>query len=74
MFVRHGAVLTGAGLAIGFPAAAALTGWMSSLLFGVAAIDPITYAAVGLVLTAATLLASYLPARIARRPWTRRPR
>ncbi len=62
MFVRHGAVLAGTGLAIGFPAAAALTGWMSSLLFGVASMDPMTYAAVGLVLTAATLLASYLPA------------
>jgi putative ABC transport system permease protein len=63
MFVRHGLVLAAAGLAIGFGAAAALTRWMSSLLFGVTARDPMTYAAVGLVLTLATLLASWVPAR-----------
>jgi ABC-type lipoprotein release transport system permease subunit len=55
--------LTVAGLAIGVGAAVALTRWMSSLLFGVTAIDPMTYAAVGLVLTSAALLASYMPAR-----------
>ena len=63
MFVRHGLLLTAVGLALGFGVAAALTRWMSSLLFGVTAMDPVTYAAVGLVLTSATLLASYMPAR-----------
>jgi predicted permease len=63
MFVKHGLLLTVGGLAIGVGAAVALTRWMSSLLFGVTAIDPMTYAAVGLVLTSAALLASYLPAR-----------
>jgi predicted permease len=63
MFVRHGAILAAAGLAIGLIAAVVLTEWMSSLLFGVQATDPITYAALGLVLLAATLLASYVPAR-----------
>ena len=36
---------------------------MSSLLFGVTALDPVTYAAVSALLIAAAALASYLPAR-----------
>jgi hypothetical protein len=36
---------------------------MSSLLFGVTALDPVTYAAVSALLIAAAVLASYLPAR-----------
>jgi ABC-type lipoprotein release transport system permease subunit len=36
---------------------------MSSLLFGVTALDPLTYAAVSGLLIAAAVLASYLPAR-----------
>jgi putative ABC transport system permease protein len=63
MFVRHGLLLAGIGAAIGLAAAAALTRLMSSLLFGVTALDPLTYAAVALLLIAAAALASYLPAR-----------
>jgi putative ABC transport system permease protein len=36
---------------------------MSSLLFGISAADPITYAGVSLGLAAAAALASYLPSR-----------
>jgi ABC-type antimicrobial peptide transport system permease subunit len=36
---------------------------MSSLLFGVTALDPVTYAAVSALLIVAGVLASYLPAR-----------
>jgi ABC-type antimicrobial peptide transport system permease subunit len=63
IFVGHGLLLSVAGLAIGFGVAVGLTRWMASLLFGVTAVDPETYIAVGLVLTSATLLASYIPAR-----------
>jgi predicted permease len=63
LFVRHGLVLTGIGLVIGLGAAAAVTRVMASLLFGVNAIDPVTYAAVTGGLGAIALLASYLPAR-----------
>ena len=63
MFLRQGLWLTGAGLALGFIVAVALTRLMSSLLFGVTALDPVTYAAVSLLLVAAAMLASYLPAR-----------
>jgi len=42
---------------------AGLTQLMQSVLFGISPIDPLTYTAVVLVLAAATVLASYLPAR-----------
>jgi putative ABC transport system permease protein len=63
MFVRHGLWLAGIGAALGLVAAAGLTRLMSSLLFGVTALDPVTYAAVSALLIAAAVLASYLPAR-----------
>jgi predicted permease len=63
MFVRHGLKLTGFGLAIGLLAAIALMRLMKSLLFGISPLDPLTYAAVPIVLASAAVLASYLPAR-----------
>jgi putative ABC transport system permease protein len=36
---------------------------MSSLLFGVTPLDPVTYAATALILLSAAIGASYLPAR-----------
>ena len=67
MFVRQGLLLAGIGAIIGLGAAAGLTRLMSSLLFGVAALDPLTYAGVAAILIAAAALASYLPARRATR-------
>jgi ABC-type antimicrobial peptide transport system permease subunit len=63
LFVRHGLALAGSGAAIGLAAAAGLTQLMKSVLFGISPVDPLTYTAVPLVLVAATVLASYLPAR-----------
>ena len=51
------------GVAIGIVGALAITRTLESLLFGVSATDPLTFAAVVLVLVAAALLACYLPAR-----------
>jgi ABC-type antimicrobial peptide transport system permease subunit len=67
MFVRHGLLLAGTGAVIGLGAAAGMTRMMSSLLFGVKALDPLTYAAVAGMLIAAAALASYVPARRATR-------
>jgi predicted lysophospholipase L1 biosynthesis ABC-type transport system permease subunit len=67
MFVRQGLLLAGIGAIIGLGAAAGLTRLMSSLLFGVAALDPLTYAGVAAILIAAAALASYVPARRATR-------
>jgi hypothetical protein len=63
MFVRHGLLLAGIGAIIGLGAAAGLTRLMSTLLFGVKPLDPLTYAGVAALLIAAAALASYLPAR-----------
>ena len=63
MFVRSALVLTGIGMAIGLTAAAGLTRLMSSLLFGVSPMDPLTYVSVLITLAASAVLASYLPAR-----------
>jgi hypothetical protein len=63
MFVRHGLVLAGIGVVVGLGAAAGLTRLMASLLYGITPIDPVTYAAVALMLVIATIVASYLPAR-----------
>ena len=63
MFMRHGLVLAGIGIAIGVGVAAGVTRLMASLLFHVSPLDGLTYLAVSLVLATAAVLASYLPAR-----------
>jgi hypothetical protein len=62
-FARRGLLLAMIGTIIGLGAAAAATRLMKSLLFGVTALDPITFASVVFVLIGAAALASYLPAR-----------
>jgi ABC-type antimicrobial peptide transport system permease subunit len=59
--------LVAAGLAAGTAAAWLLTRLIANLLFGVTPTDPLTFAAVTLVLIAAALGAAYLPARTAAR-------
>ena len=63
MFVRRGVALTALGVMVGLIGAAALTRTMSSLLFGVGALDPPTIIAVSVLLIAVATAASYLPAR-----------
>jgi putative ABC transport system permease protein len=63
MFVRQGLTLAGIGAALGMIAAAGVTRLMSSLLFGITVLDPLTYAAVPVFLLVAAALASYVPAR-----------
>jgi putative ABC transport system permease protein len=63
LFLRHGLVLTMAGIAIGIGGAIVLSRVMTSLLFGVAPTDPFTYVAASVGLGAVAVLATYLPAR-----------
>jgi putative ABC transport system permease protein len=63
MFLRHGFVLSMIGVAVGIGVAAALMRLMRSMLFQVSPLDVPTYAGVSLVLLAAAMIASYLPAR-----------
>ena len=67
MVVRHGLLLAVIGVVAGLVAAAALTRIMSSLLFGISALDPLTYIVVSLGLMGAAALASYMPAHRASR-------
>jgi predicted permease len=63
MFVGQGLRLALVGAGVGLAAAAALARLMSSLLFGVGALDPLTYIVVCAFLLSAAGVASYLPAR-----------
>jgi putative ABC transport system permease protein len=59
--------LAALGLAIGLPVALALGKVMAGALFGVVALDPMTFVAFTLLLTGVATLAGYLPARRAMR-------
>jgi putative ABC transport system permease protein len=67
LILRQGMRLVAAGGVIGVAAALGLTRLMQSLLYGVAAADPLTFAGVALLLALAGLLACYVPARRAAR-------
>ncbi|MEN3333752.1 MAG: putative transport system permease protein [Blastocatellia bacterium] len=63
LVIGQGVKLTVIGLVIGLGAAFALTRVLSTLLFGVKATDPATFAAIALLLGSVALLACYIPAR-----------
>jgi predicted permease len=67
LIVGQGARLVTAGLAAGLLIAMLLMRLLSSLLFGVNAHDPLTFAEVAMVLAAVAMLACYIPARRAMR-------
>jgi len=67
LVLGQGARIAFFGVAIGLAAAAALGRLLSTLLFSVSASDPITFAAVAVLLISVALLACYIPARRAMR-------
>jgi predicted permease len=67
MVLSHGAKMALVGVAIGIGAALGLTKLMANLLFGVKPGDPVTFAAVTVLLICVALLACYVPARRAMR-------
>jgi putative ABC transport system permease protein len=67
LIVGQGMILTIVGSSIGLAAALVLTRLMESMLFGVSATDPATFAILTLLLAVVAFLASYLPARRATR-------
>jgi putative ABC transport system permease protein len=63
LILKEVVILAVVGLVVGLPAAYALGRFTESLLFGVRVGDPVVFVGAGLLLTAATLLGGYLPAR-----------
>ncbi|MFL6275566.1 MAG: ADOP family duplicated permease [Blastocatellia bacterium] len=67
LVLKQGLLLTTVGIGIGLGGALLLTRLISGLLFGVAATDPMTFAAIVLLLAVVSLIACYIPARRATR-------
>jgi putative ABC transport system permease protein len=63
IIIKQGMTLTLSGILVGVLAALLLTRLMASLLFGVTATDPLTYAVVSVLLIFVAVLACYIPAR-----------
>jgi putative ABC transport system permease protein len=64
---RPGLILTATGAIVGLGASIVVTRLMSSLLFGVSASDPMTFAVVPVLLGIVTMAACFIPARRATR-------
>ena len=67
LLMRQGLKVAWSGLAVGFVVSLVAGRYLTSMLFGVTATDPLTFAGLGLVMLAASAAACYLPARRAAR-------
>jgi predicted permease len=67
MIVRRGLILTAIGVVLGLAGAAALSRFLSTVLFGVTPLDPWTYASMAAILLVTAAVASWLPAQNAAR-------
>jgi predicted permease len=67
MVLGEGLVITGAGVVVGLIGASLSTRLIASVLYEVAALDPLTFISVAVLLVAIGLLACYIPARRAMR-------
>jgi putative ABC transport system permease protein len=63
LVLREAAMLSGAGLVVGLPAAVGASRVLGSMVSGTAKADPWIYAATAVVLVGTALAASYIPAR-----------
>lgn len=63
MIVRQAMILVGVGVAVGIVAAGILSRFIEGLLFGVPALDPVTFGAVAVALALAGTVAAAVPAR-----------
>jgi len=63
LVLKQGLALAALGVAIGLSASLALTRLMKGLLFGVSAVDPLTFVVIALLLVGVALMAALAPAR-----------
>jgi predicted permease len=63
LILKEGAKFTVPGIALGLIGAFVVTRWLSSELYGVGVVDPLTYGCVAGIMTLVTMLACYVPAR-----------
>jgi ABC-type antimicrobial peptide transport system permease subunit len=63
LVLRHALILAVFGAVVGVAIAFALTRLLSTLLYGVDPMDPLTFAAVSAAVTVTALIATYVPAR-----------
>jgi putative ABC transport system permease protein len=67
MVMGHGMLLTGVGIVIGLVAAFGLTRLMATMLFGVKATDPATFAIIAVLIAVVAFIACFIPGRRATR-------
>ena len=67
LVLKQGVTLVAAGVVLGLGAAFWITRYVASLLFGISAVDPITFAGTSVLRLVVALVASYVPARRATR-------
>ena len=63
LILREGLILTSVGLVLGLALAAGVARLLTSMLYEVSALDPVAFIVAPVILAAASLLATYLPAR-----------
>ena len=63
LVLKQGVTLVSTGVVIGLGLAFGVTRFIASSLFGVTAVDPLTFAGTSLLLIVVSLVASYIPAR-----------
>src|SRR5579884_1501181 len=63
LVLKEGASFSAMGIALGLVGAFLATRWLASELYGVGAVDPLTYGSVTAIMALVTMLACYVPAR-----------
>ncbi len=61
LMMKEGAKFSALGISLGLVGSLAATRWLSSELYGISPLDPLTYILVAILMAAVTLLACYIP-------------